>query len=507
MTIKNQHSSKFQRRSQRPRHPCDAFFGEYFLVILLILSLVNFWGPLVFESSLARQSVLYPGDPSFVYDKEELNSNSDNGTDVSSAIVDDKVEDLQKKVASLFPSTCDDSAPLPKNISSPYAYVWIIGGVHEDRPSYKGFVFDILISATVLRKAGSTADFWIFVRLSPDSKCETMTAEDVRLLNAVGIQIKYLGKPEKESFSQLVYDKFLTINMTDYKRVMFLDADILPLTNLDYYFHLSDPNYEEAPTVLKPNFIMATRGEPCNTGMFYVEPNESIFKQYNHAVETTIKKATLANLNKTKSERRPGDHLMDRKDGWGYNFRENGDQWEGIKKSGNLWLFHAAHSDQGQMYYVAKFLYKDVSIAIGRKVQNFRGLEGVKKPEMESEVYDLLHHHQPQLLAYQNNCDKDYVDKFTNWTCNPPYNSMAHFYGSTKPWQAGFAKRDLESRKGITRKSLAPFLLWWRELIELNEKLDMKLDIDKWNEKYLEIMKLSPLGYMAWYSETRNTGD
>ena len=147
---------------------------------------------------------------------------------------------------------------VPNTSSSPYAYVWIIGAINEDKPSYRGFIWDVLISASLLRRQGSTADFWLYARLSPDSKRETMLDEDVRLLSAMGVRIKYLDKPQRESFAQVVYDKFLTINMTEYKRVMFLDADIIPLTNMDYYFHLSDPDYTDIPTLLKPNFIVVS---------------------------------------------------------------------------------------------------------------------------------------------------------------------------------------------------------------------------------------------------------
>ena len=147
---------------------------------------------------------------------------------------------------------------VPNTTSSPYAYVWIIGAINEDKPSYRGFIWDVLISASLLRRQGSTADFWLYARLSPDSKRETMLDEDVRLLSAMGVRIKYLDKPQRESFAQVVYDKFLTINMTEYKRVMFLDADIIPLTNMDYYFHLSDPDYTDIPTLLKPNFIVVS---------------------------------------------------------------------------------------------------------------------------------------------------------------------------------------------------------------------------------------------------------
>ena len=172
-------------------------------------------------------------------------------------------EPESKTSTSIVDSVNDHSHDIDTSIStsapsSPYAYVWIIGGIHEDQMSFKGFLWDVLISVSLLRNQGSTADFWLYARLSPDSKRETMLAEDERLLHAMGIHIKYLEKPQRESFAQIVHDKFLTINMTDYKRVMFLDADIIPLTNMDYYFHLSDPDYKDLPTVLKPNFIVVS---------------------------------------------------------------------------------------------------------------------------------------------------------------------------------------------------------------------------------------------------------
>ena len=93
---------------------------------------------------------------------------------------------------------------------SPYAYLWIIGAIHEDRPSYKGFLWDVLISASLLRKAGSTADFWLYLWFSPNSTLTEMPEEDTRLLKELGIQTKYLEKPHRESFGQLQYDKFFS---------------------------------------------------------------------------------------------------------------------------------------------------------------------------------------------------------------------------------------------------------------------------------------------------------
>ena len=139
--------------------------------------------------------------------------------------------------------------------SSDYAYAWVLGGIHEDKPSYKGFVWTILISANILRREGSEADLWVYARLSPNSTLEELPDDDKRMFRALDINVILLDKPKKESFAQVVYDKFLTITMTDYKRVMFLDGDMMPMTNLDYIFHMSDPHYHDAPTLLKPNFI------------------------------------------------------------------------------------------------------------------------------------------------------------------------------------------------------------------------------------------------------------
>ena len=384
--------------------------------------------------------------------------------------------------------------------SSPYAYLWIVGGIHEDKPSWKGFIWDILISASLLRKVGSTADLWIYIRLSPDSKEETLPAEEVRLLNALGVQIKYLEKPKHESFGQLVYDKFLAIGMTEYKRVMFLDADTIPLTNLDFFFHLSDPDNDKLPTVLKPNLILASRTEPCNTGMFMVEPSADIFTQY----KETVRKQHEQGKNL------PYPHFS-RGDGWGYNFKNNNDHWEAIRRTAQIWIWHASHSDQGLMYYIAKFLYKDVSIALGERLQNWKAVDGQKAPELESETIDLLKKYQPtEMLAYMWQCDRDPSQRrkragksMMDFMCRPPYNSFSHFMGKYKPWQNPW---DMDWVEGpiSSRFQKGPLLIWFKELSELNTKHSMGLDLENWNEKHLDTMRVSPLGYQASNSDQAN---
>ena len=419
------------------------------------------------------------------------------GVDVASLVVDKKVSVVSSSTVEKTGSHSGIVDASVSTASSPYAYFWIIGGIHEDKPSYKGFLWDVLISVNILRKLGSTADMWLYIRLSPDSKLDTLPAEDLRLLAALGIRLKQLDKPRHESFGQLMYDKFLILNMTDYKRVMYLDADVMPLTNLDYYFHLSDPDYTDVPTLLKPNFIMATRGEPCNGGMFFIEPSARVFEQYQ---ETVLRQHEIA---KTL----PYPHF-DKHNGWGYNFQENNDHWDALNKKGGLWAWYGAHADQGLLYYVTKFIQKDLSIGIGDKVQNFKAVDGQVKPELESAIAGVLAKYQPPLIAYQYSCDKYGTNSTSKaspdearfmWKCTPPYDSTAHFTGKMKPWQKNIFMQNVGDTYSYRQKAAKN--LWFRELNDINDKYKMGLDLWHWNAKHLEELKDSSLGYMPMYSD------
>jgi len=412
----------------------------------------------------------------------------------------DKVAALQPGEKSRHDESHDSislSTLKPNNVAmssksmSPYAYAWVIGGIHEDRPAYKGFMWTIFVSAHLLEKLGTTADFWVFVRLSPESKLDDLPSEDRKVLEALGFNIVLLDKPKKESFAQLVYDKFLTINMTDYRRVMFLDADMIPLTGLDFYFHLSDPEYTKVPTLLKPNFIIASREEPCNTGMFMVEPSKEAFEVYTEIVRKQHEEA--------KSLPYP---YFDVEHGWGHKFLKS-DFWEGITKKGTYWKFHAAHSDQGLMYYYAKYARKEVSIVIGDRVQNWKAGKG-DLPELESDKHGVLQAYQGEVLRYQFLCDKPQdearrlnQDDFL-WMCSPPYASVAHFMGTAKPWKRKF--NFMRATDSSFRRFGARFL-WFKELAEASDKYEIGLDIKHWNEVHLESVRGDLLGEKAEYHD------
>lgn len=412
-----------------------------------------------------------------------------------------------------IPHTSNDT-PSP---CSPYAYAFVLGGIHEDRPAYKGFLYDILISASLLRKLGSTADVWVWAQLSANSTLSTvLPKEDKRLFQALNIHVELLETPEPEydSFAHIVYEKFRPLQMTQYRRVMFLDADAIPLVNLDYLFHLSDPLHKTTPTILRPNLIMASRGEPVNAGLFILEPKQGDFERVQAIVAAQRVKAKLL----------PYPHF-DFRVGWGFHMKNEGDYWESISgEKKNRWRFHASHSDQGLLYFWVKYATQDVSIVIGDTVHNFvpdplslstanhdNGNKTVAKPKrlkvLENEP--LKQYSAAPPLAYQYECDKQnqggqeqQQKGGKSHICFVPYRDFCHFMGKNKPWQHGFSSRFLQ--KSDTKMENAPKRIWFQELMELNANYSMGVDFEAWEKDpdgYLQYLKQSPLGYVARFAD------
>lgn len=369
------------------------------------------------------------------------------------------------------PTNHADSDPPPP--ASPNAYFFLVGGVHESRPSYKGFLYGVLVAVRVLRRLGSTSDFVLRIQLSPNSTLSELPDEDARPLKSEGVRIHYTDRSaagEGESFGQLVHDKLWPVRMTEYKRVMFLDADVLPLVNLDYLFQLSDQSEgnDQNEPVLRPNMIYASRGEPCNAGLFILEPKEGSWERVLQIIDEQHERGAKL----------PYPHF-DKRVGWGHDFVAEGDFWESVQKKDARWNYHASHSDQGLLYYWVKYVVMDVSIAIGNRLQNWVPGDDGKHPKLASETTDALEKYSPQPLAKQMGMEH---------LQHPPYRDFVHFMGGDKPWQ-----------KGPIFKPTSK--LWFEELAKANVEHGLGLDVEQWNEKHRPMMSESPLGAMALHRD------
>ena len=363
-----------------------------------------------------------------------------------------------------------------KETKQRYAYAWVLGGIDPGRPAYKGFLYAILISVHILKKLGSRSDFIVMTQLSHNTTGrDELPPGDERLFQDMGIITKHLPKPIKSSFAQLVYEKFRPLQFTEYDRIMFLDADIMPLNNLDYLFHLSEGPHP----VLRPNLVVATRREPCNTGLFIMHPKPGAYEDIQGVIQRQHDRGLKL----------PYPHFSWMR-GWGHHFVREGDSWESVRGNGNRWKFHAGHSDQGLWYYFTKYFQQDVSIVIGSKLQTVTpGPNG--KPQLTDDTHVILKH-APEPILNVYGCGANVTVE--DYRCNPVYRDFAHFMGPKKPWASMPCPT---CRLGIAQQR------WYEELREVNENLSMGLDVDNFSEKHLPEIADSPLGYTAKFSDNR----
>jgi hypothetical protein len=126
--------------------------------------------------------------------------------------------------------------------------------------------------------------------------------------------------------------------LVEYRRVLFLDGDVIPTRNLDFLFELSDG--ENA--ILKENLVVAGKLEPANAGFFMVAPKKGALEEINSIIQEQEVKA--------RSLPYP---YFDPVEGWGHVIQPE-DQWETIGRSkgtNTKWTFWSAFSDQGLLYF------------------------------------------------------------------------------------------------------------------------------------------------------------
>lgn len=101
--------------------------------------------------------------------------------------------------------------PLQGVAISQYAYAFFLASCNPDRPSYRGFLWKILISIYILRQHGSTADFVLFLRMAPDSAHPRLPAEEMRWIQDLGARVQYLEQPSANGMEDFDATQMLKI--------------------------------------------------------------------------------------------------------------------------------------------------------------------------------------------------------------------------------------------------------------------------------------------------------
>ncbi|XP_074308620.1 UDP-glucuronate:xylan alpha-glucuronosyltransferase 1-like [Silene latifolia] len=137
------------------------------------------------------------------------------------------------------------------------AYATILHSAHV-------YVCGAIAAAQSIRMVGSTRDLVILVD-------ETISAYHRSGLEAAGWKIRTIQrirnpKAEKDAYNEWNYSKFRLWQLTDYDKIIFIDADLLILRNIDFLFKMPE--------------ISATGNNATlfNSGVMLIEPSNCTFK-------------------------------------------------------------------------------------------------------------------------------------------------------------------------------------------------------------------------------------
>ena len=337
-----------------------------------------------------------------------------------------------------------NSMEKPANHST-YAYAYAIGGCNPEIPNHRGYLFDILVSTRILRDEGSREDVVVFVQMSSKTNATALSAEETRWLTDMGVRIQYIPKSASENFVEIQLEKFRILSLTEYKRVLFMDGDVMPIGNLDYIFQLSEKGH------FKENFVVSGHNEPANGGFFMLAPHEGDYER-------------IRQITRDYDARLLANHgVFDEGIGWGHVFEE-GDLWKSQHHEGTNWTFHGAAADQGLLYHWVKYEKKSFTQVRGLWVDNY-GADATNKVVKESSEY--------RATA---------VDAFAKpraefkFICSKFLCDYVHFTSRAKPWmdQPPF---DVENDSDANK---TPEALFYHTLASVNSDLHMGLDFTHW---------------------------
>jgi len=317
-------------------------------------------------------------------------------------------------------------------------------------------LYSILVATRNLRQFGSSANMLVFVEMYYNSNATKLPDIEEKWLHFNEIQIKYLPKQPIQYFYRTQLDKFRILKLTQYRRIMFLDVDVLPLTNLDYLFHLSDPLHTKTPTVLEENVALEGIGAPLNGGTFILAPHDGDIEEIQKVIE---QKEQQPEFNSTVG----WGHVIQQSEGWMQPSEHN--------RSRTEWKFYAASGDQGLLLFWTMYHKKKVSVIYRRTgiVKNFGphpvgGKITVVKETLQNPFEGL------EIEGVVPKPSKCWMDCVYH-----PFKDIVHFIASRKPWVFGLPYNFLTMPKDQNYIH-SPASLWYTVLEEMSSEWQMEID-------------------------------
>jgi hypothetical protein len=226
------------------------------------------------------------------------------------------------------------------NNDSKFAYAFAVAACTPE--SCQPYVLNAIVASTVLKHHNSSSDVVFLARMASNdpenanrNSSEKLSCQQEYWLRQAGIKLYYLPKVKMDNFGTVSLEKFRVLEMTKYERVYFLDADLIPLCNIDYHMELSHRG------ILQDFVAMQGSREPINAGAFIVTPKQGLFGNVMDIVHRHLKK-----------QKEPT--ILNPIEGWGHEIADN-DRWVASQTNGLLWNFHGFQVDQGLIYYWLKY--------------------------------------------------------------------------------------------------------------------------------------------------------
>jgi hypothetical protein len=365
-----------------------------------------------------------------------------------------------------------------------WAYAFLIGGCSSKTPEYRGFLYNVIVAAKRLRELGSKADVVVFLQMSTLTDETKLPDHESKVLDAMGIRTHYLPKVAAtvhEVFYALVMEKFRTLELTEYSRVLFLDGDIMPLCSMDYIFELSEPKFGEP--VLKENVVLSWRQEAANAGFFMLRPDKKDYLELKDVIRKREEKALEL----------PWPYWNE-VEGWGHKI-EAPDFWRSPDRvTGTNWTWHAVFADQGLLYHWTKYVKQSVSLIISDEVENWTSRNGTA--HLERTMTGILNNYtcRPPLRGNRFSPAAPYRDfrHFTG-TCflvnltelvfhiRLIFCFLYSFTGKSKPWQQNrsklyFSDIELLPILDLNGQQLQSVLVWYHTLKVVGKETNTTFD-------------------------------
>jgi hypothetical protein len=392
-----------------------------------------------------------------------------------------------------------------------FAYAFVISGCTES--SCLGYILNVLVAARILQDKQSVADVVLHVQMSTatininTNTSRTSSAPAARLhvemeqwLQAAGVILLYSSNDDTpHNFGLATLQKFRVLDMTDYDRVLFLDADILLLCHLDYMFHESyhhtTTGHQQNPNknvLLQANVAVAGAVAPAAGSMFLVTPEVGEYQRIMNVVQQRT-------TNVTK---------FDPITGWGHAIQPP-DHWEAwglqTKKTNNTkWNFYGASADQGLLYHWFRYMklnythihadrietWRDVTSGTGSTEQTTGVRHHVHKVKWDDGSTKLVAMVKERPIRDLQACGDLRNSRGDARTSVAPWLDHFHFAGRKKPWNQKIRSQDIPGH--LPRVGKGPLWArdtWLYQLGRANESFALELP------SVIVASKGNPLGY------------